>query len=348
MTATSDVPHKAYEPVSVPSDTVSLRHYQPNDEHAILAAFNATFNVQRSIEHWQWKYLRNPYGQAWLSAAWDQDKVVAQYAGYPVQLYMENKVQLVCQAADAFTARSHRRVGHGITGLMSRAFYHFEQQYCEHRLLLGYGFNTQKIQKLGKLFWQHKVIGPVTQHKLLRADLPRRSPLSWLQQLQGYKVVRTAAAGKWADQLFERVKDQYGWLVVRDQTYLNWRYAQHPDFSHDFFVVYRGKQVLGWIVGRQKAAQWLWGDALFDSAEVKTALPLVLNALMVAYPQVTEVDSWFAAVPSWWHAALASLGFTSQQQAQQLDLVVRFYLAQVDAETFGNNFYFTWGDSDLF
>jgi hypothetical protein len=327
---------------------ISVRKYQPNDEHAILAAFNAAFHVQRSLAHWRWKYLDNPFGQTWISAAWDQDTLVAQYAAYPIPLYMDGKVELVCQVADIFTARSHRRVGHGNTNLMSRTFYHYEQQYCERIIPMGYGFNTRNIQKLGKLFWQHKVIAPVNQYKLARENLLRPGPFAWLQKLRGYKVVRTTQAAEWADQLFERVKGQYGWLLVRSETYLNWRYAKHPDFVHDFFVVYHRNKVVGWIVGRQKNSQWLWGDALFDPAHVETALPLVLHKLMAAYPHLTEVDSWFSDVPAWWNAVVVKQGFIKQRQWQLLDLIAKFYTSNIDTETYGKHVYFTWGDSDLF
>jgi len=328
--------------------TVSVRNYQPNDEHAILAAFNAAFHVQRSLAHWQWKYLRNPYGQAWISTAWAEDKVVAHYAGYPVHLYMEHRIHQVCQGADVFTVLSHRKVGHGITALMSRTFYHWERQYCEHRIPLAFGFNTQSAQKMGKLLWQHEVIAPVYQHKLSRSDLKPRGAFSWFDTLRGYKVVQAVQAGLWADELFERVKDQYGWLVLRDQTYLNWRYAQHPDFTHEFFVVYHRHKVVGWIVGRQKNSQWLWGDALFDPVYVKTALPLALDKLMAACPSVAEVDSWFAEVPVWWNKVLAKQGFIKQRQLQQLDIIAKFYESQMDVGTLARHLYFTWGDSDLF
>lgn len=328
---------------------ITLKSYQEGDEQVILKAFNTTFNTQRDLKHWQWKYLNNPYGKTWIAAAWDKEQVIAQYAGYPVQLYVQKQVHLSCQAADAFTVPAYRKIGYGTTGLMSRCFYFYERQHCELQTIFGYGFNVNKIQKLGKLFWQHTVPAPVYQQKLSGDALTKcRSLSTWRAELTGYRVVRMPNAGDWATHLFEKVKDEYGWLLVRDKTYLNWRYEQHPDFKHDFFVVYHWNQPIGWIVGRVHEQQWLWGDALFMPSRADIALSLVLKKLLTTYPQIAEIESWFAEVPQWWNLLLAKQGFNKQRQHQNLDLVVRFYLQKIPPETLAQNFYFTWGDSDLF
>jgi hypothetical protein len=330
-------------------DEFQIRTYNSGDENIILETFNHVFKTQRTMEHWKWKYLNNPYGQTWISTIWYQDKVVAQYAGYPVYLYVQGKKQLSCQAADAFTVSSYRKVGHGATSLMSRAFHHYEQMFCETQTAFGYGFNVNKIQRLGKMFWQHTVPAPVYQRTLGEFQISQyRKIRTWFSRLKGYNVIKTTQANEWADQVFEKVKDDYGWLLIREQKYLKWRYEQHPDFKHDFFVVYFWGKPVGWIVGRLDNQRWLLGDALFEPKYAYIALQLALNKLFNEYPQIQQIDSWCSEVPLWWNELLDKLGFIKQRQFQNLDLVVRFYLSKITPEELAQKFYFTWGDSDLY
>jgi len=326
-----------------------IRPYKPNDEEIILETFNDVFKTQRTMDHWKWKYLSNPYGQTWISAIWHQDKVVAQYAGYPVYLYMQGKKQLSCQAADAFTVSNYRKIGHGATSLMSRAFRHYERSFCETQTAFGYGFNVNKIQRLGKLFWQHTVPTQVYQRILDEFQVSQyRKIRTWFSRLKGYNVIKTTQANEWADQVFEQVKDDYCWLLIREQKYLKWRYEQHPDFKHDFFVVYYWGKPVGWIVGRLENNRWLLGDALFEPKYAYIALQLALNKLFNECPQIQHIDSWCSEVPLWWNELLDKLGFIKQRQFQNLDMVAKFYLSKISPEELAQNFYFTWGDSDLY
>jgi len=338
-----------YELWILSSSEFEIRPYKSNDEKLILETFNKVFRTQRTIIHWKWKYLSNPYGQTWISAIWHQDKVVAQYAGYPVYLYVQGKKQLSCQAADAFTVSNYRKVGHGATALMSRAFRYYERLFCETQTVFGYGFNVNKIQRLGKLFWEHTVSAQVYQRILEEKHIYQyRNMKTWLYLLKGFKVERTTKAGAWADYLFEKVKDDYGWLLFREQKYLTWRYEKHPDFKHEFFVIYYWEKPIGWIVGYLDNQRWLLGDALFDKKYAKLAFKLGLNKLLKEYQQIQKIDSWCSEVPLWWNQILDELGFIKQRQFQSLDMVTKFYLSKISPEELAKNFYFTWGDSDLY
>lgn len=334
--------------VLAPSDFI-VRGYRPGDEYLILATFNQVFQTSRTLEHWRWKYLDNPYGQAWITLVLDGDRLAAHYASYPVPLYVEHALRLGCQAADAFSVPSYRKVGHGATALMSRAFRHFERSNCEARLAFGHGFNVNKIQKLGRRFWRHQVPAPVYQRILDQSAITRyRAIRSWRFRWRGYSLSATSEVGDWADQIFATTKDDYGWLVARDKIYLTWRYQLCPDVDNLFLVIYHFGEPIGWMVGRIQDQTWLIGDALFRPRHAKTAFLMALNAVFRQHPEIKRVDSWFSEVPNWLNRILDSLGFIKQRQFQDLDLVVRFYRARLSAQDIAEHFYFTWGDSDLY
>jgi len=325
--------------------------YQSGDENSILETFNEVFKTQRTLEHWQWKYLGNPYGKTWISAVWHQNKIVAQYAGYPVSLYFKNETHLTCHAADVFSVPKYRRVGHGETALMSRAFRYYERLYLENSVVFAYGFavNAGTHQRLGELFWKYNVPVPIYQRILEEKQISQhRNMKTWFFQLKGYKVEKATKTGEWANDLFEKVKDNYGWLLVRDQMYLKWRYEQHPDFNHEFWVVYYWGKPIGWIAGRLENQRWLLGDALFDPQYAQIGFQLILNKLSKEYPQIQQIDSWCSEVPLWWNQILDELGFIKQRQFQHLDLIDKIYLGEMSHAELAQNFYFTWGDSDLY
>ena len=73
------------------------RAYQPGDESAILDLFTRSFHTPRSLEHFRWKYLQNPYGGGHISLTFDSDgKLVGHYAGYLVP-FVESGRSLLAQ-----------------------------------------------------------------------------------------------------------------------------------------------------------------------------------------------------------------------------------------------------------
>lgn len=71
-------------------DNFSIRSYTPGDEDKIVPMFQEIFGVQRSCEHWYWKYRDNPLGSHYISLAVAEDGCpAAHYGGYPVMLYLK-------------------------------------------------------------------------------------------------------------------------------------------------------------------------------------------------------------------------------------------------------------------
>ena len=48
--------------------------YRPGDEAAILDLFRSEFGRERSLEHWRWQFLDNPYGGPFISLAWHRSE----------------------------------------------------------------------------------------------------------------------------------------------------------------------------------------------------------------------------------------------------------------------------------
>lgn len=341
-----------YEVWDIRPGKFQVRSYQRGDETEILKAFQAAFGTHRSPEHWQWKFLHNPFGGPYISSAWDGDKIVAHYAAYPVPVYLRTHNTIVYQVGDTLTLPLYRGIGRGKNSLLGRVVRHFHRLYCENKIPFFYGFLTGTHQKFGQLFLRYSPITPVHEFVLDGNGLKLLKKASfWPCRLRGYSVMITESVDGWADDIFDCAKHDYGWLVARNRKYLKWRYEQNPDHGYMFYVVRKWGKPTGWWATRIEGQTLLIVDALFprkDPVAPRAGLLSGLQGLEHEGVRVEKIIGWFSQTPQWWNEILAGLGLRPQRQEQNLDFCVTTFEKGLDSKEIGDKFYFTSGDSDLF
>src|SRR4051812_36992230 len=141
----------------------TIRAYRPGDEAPILDLFNRSFpHAPRSLEHFRWKYQRNPFGNEKISLAFDPaGALVGHYAGYPLRLTTGD---LVHQIGDTMTDPAVRHVGRGPTSILGRVAQHFYETFCEGQVAFNFGFNVANIQKFSTRFLRATRVAPVAYH----------------------------------------------------------------------------------------------------------------------------------------------------------------------------------------
>jgi len=182
------------------------RAYQPGDEAAIHDLFARCFHAPRTIEHFRWKYLQNPYGNAHISLTFDSDRrLVGHYAGYPVPYVESGRAFIAHQIGDTMTERSVRHVGRGPTSVLGRTALHFYENFCESQVAFNYGFNVANIQKFSLQFLRSDRVEPVP----YRVRDLRRDPIPRIGRLgrwpRGYQLEQVHGAGEEFDAFFARV-----------------------------------------------------------------------------------------------------------------------------------------------
>ena len=97
------------------SDEVTIRAYQPGDEHALVEGYNAIFPQSRSLEHWYWKFRDapigdNPIGRTQVAVAESADAgIVGTYTSMMVRVRMEGEDLLAAQGLDMWVYPEFRR-----------------------------------------------------------------------------------------------------------------------------------------------------------------------------------------------------------------------------------------------
>jgi SAM-dependent methyltransferase len=342
-----------YELWELEPSPYTIRGYISGDEYAILDGFHQAFGVNRSTQHWQWKFLRNPFGGPFIASVWQHTQLVCHYTAYPVPVWLNGRSTLTFQVGDTFTLSAWRGIGRGHSSLLARAVRFFHRQFCENRLPFFYGFNTGTVQKFGQKFLDYQPATEIYDWFLSEPILKKlqKTP-RWKNWSKGYTVACVNRVDDWADKILKQSRHHYPVFIERNQVYLKWRYEQHPDFSYRFFVVHRWRKPVGWWITRVEGETLILIDALFsqfDAFALRAGLIAALKFYQQCGQKITQVHGWFSLTPETWTNLLRDIGFEPQRQWQQLDLCLTLFNAnQADQQALLKQFYFTAGDSDLF
>jgi len=329
----------------MPDDRFVTRAYQPGDETKILDLFARCFpHAPRRLEHFRWKYLNNPFGNARISLTFDSDgNLAGHYAGYPVPFFENGRDIAAHQIGDTMTDPSVRHIGRGPTSILAKTALHFYTTFCDNKIAFNYGFNVSNIHRFSMRF--------------LRAD--RAEPVSYWQRQLPLKTL--ARAGRWVrgyqlevvrdfadefDRLFNRVAAAYAFLVRRDAKYLRWRYVESPDPGAFVVAIRKWRKLVGWSVFRIRENRLLWGDALFDP-DRQDAIDVLLRHVASGH-EAEKIEAWFPPRPAWITSILQRSGFVAAPEPQDLSVMcVPFVLADATARM-RQSLYYAMGDSDLF
>ncbi|HYC92861.1 MAG TPA: GNAT family N-acetyltransferase [Thermoanaerobaculia bacterium] len=322
---------------------VETRGYAAGDEAQILGLFARAFpHAPRSLEHFRWKFRENPFGNERISLAFDDDRLVAHYAGYVVPFFAYGNDVLAHQIGDTMTDVSVRHIGRGPTSVIGRTALDFYARFCEGQVAFNYGFNVGNIQKISLRYLRSDRVEPVT-YRVAKPPRPISRYARWLRGWQ-LELVRETT-GEW-DELFARCANAYRFLVRRDARYVRWRYLDCPDTEYAVVAIRKWRRLVGWIAFRIRGQRFTWGDALFDPRHLD-AVEVVLRHVVPSYP-VDAIEAWFPPRPRFFDETLQRLGFETRPEPQDLSVMcVPFAWPDVVAHM-REDFYYTWGDSDLF
>jgi len=291
----------------------TVRAFQAGDEQQILDLFNRCFpHAPRTLEHFRWKYQRNPFGNERISLAFDADgRLVGHYAGYPLRLTGGETVHHI---GDTMTDPSVRHVGRGPTSILARVAQHFYETFCEGQVAFNFGFNTANIQKLSVRYFRATRVAPVDYRVWPHPPKIAR----WQRWARGYQI-----------EIVREPADEFdafdpGFRVRRDAQYLRWRYLDCPDAPYLFLALRRWRTLAGWAVLRVLGARLLWVDGLGET-----------DILLRQAADGRQIECWDG-----------NHRFEPRPEPQDLGVMcVPFAMADAPARMAG--FRYTMGDSDL-
>ncbi len=244
----------------------------------------------RSPERWDWEFANNPFRipgslPVWIAVDEEKGKVVGQVCALMEPLWMGGQRCLISWGVDYYVLKEYRGMSLG------KQLYGAMLAHVPTSLTLSMSESARIVMlKLGMqplpfvplftrilrhephsvlntlaskmpggrgrraAFWQ-KSLGILQIHRLAAAALTLRE--RWRDRgLAGQmdpelEFVQAAAFGPEVNVLWERLKNRYNGLVVRDMDFLNWKFTQQPFMEHTLWLAYRKGQLEGYVILRR-------------------------------------------------------------------------------------------------
>jgi len=270
-----------------------IRRYRPGDEGAVLETFNRVFAEghpefePRGLDEWRWQYEENPAGMR-LGLAMAGDVVAASFASQPNRVLADGREVIFCQIIDSMTHPDHRR-GLKRPGLFVETARWTMADYGDP---VFFGYPNREAWRMGRRFLNYDF---VRQQSVLVRELGPLSPSVPAE------VEEVTSFGPEVARLDRRCAAEWGASVVRDEAYLNWRFARNPRFTYRIFVVREGAELAGYAVYRQ--GDWplpgvgLLVDFLVPSGSL--AVGELLSQAALAAARADDVAMVVQILPEW-------------------------------------------------
>lgn len=262
---------------SVESPTTAVpwraRSYRPGDEKLLASLFEEVFHRPMSEDHWRWKLKTLPSPVENVAVAVDpDDRPVFQLAGIPCRYQLAGRDATVMVAVDAMTAPMYRR--QGILKQLGRELF---ESWRASGVSMAIGLPNEQYNK-AVLGWQ-----PLFSLKWLIRPLQPERILARRLKLRG--LARLGVAGRWWNWLWDRRESRASrvrirdvraadaeidllWSscrhsvttsVVRDSSWVNWRYLAAPYRRYRVVLAEQEGQPVGYAayyLNRSTNATW--------------------------------------------------------------------------------------------
>ncbi len=212
------------------SDAITIRPYQPGDEHGVLAGHNRIF-PPRSLAHWHWKFRDNPTGQVQIMLAEHETAgLVGAYVTLPVHYTIEGRRRLVGQCVDLWVLPEFRRAGARPGLFVNLGLAHYERWggKGDDRCSFHHGWPIA-TWRIGQKYLRYEMVRDwdLLFREVGPSGLPPRDASAEL------RVARVARFGDDVDTVWTALAKTTQLAAIRDARYLNWRYADAHDASYE-------------------------------------------------------------------------------------------------------------------
>jgi predicted N-acetyltransferase YhbS len=271
--------------------TWRIRSYQDGDEDAIRALFQNAFGEVLGAERWNWQY-RDHYTGLMMSlvAVNKEDEIVGHYAARPVRMKVSDEVHIGMLAVDAMVRSDYQRQGMFVQlGKSLHRFaaeqgvpllYAFPQETSSHAFYtkLGWAKLYNRVPLYVKVLDVAGVLRSRLGGRFLSSVLAPAgtAALGLLDRFiggklpDGCRLVEVARFDERLDALWAQASVRHNILLVRDQAYLNWRFADSPTECYTCLVVEKASEVVGYAVLKQEQRFGLHVGYIMDILTIPT------------------------------------------------------------------------------
>lgn len=232
------------------SDDITIRLYQPGDEHAILALREELTEIEATdkstLDHWRHETLENPAGPPLIPLAATPDgRVLSHVTMLPRRLEALGRQVLAYQWIDVMTHPAHRK-----KNLLTKVELHGEEHAASRNCAYFLGFpNSNSFYPYVKKYHSHVVTpvpilvrplspaGPITPHPIRSARAAALHTLSTIYH--GHSLAPQVTRIRTFDDTFTPLLQSFAAAhpvhFARTVPLLNWRYTNVPKRTYRLY-----------------------------------------------------------------------------------------------------------------
>jgi GNAT superfamily N-acetyltransferase len=285
-----------HPPVASPAvaDALQIARYRRADRDDVLAFIGSVASARhrdRLAAQWAWKYDANPFGDdpdPYLLLLKDGERIVGTIADVPVRVWVGGAARLVTCTCDLLVHPEQRLRG------LSRVL--IEQNVADHPVTFAWtnAASARACERdTSRSHRVHPLVLPLDRAALAPLLAGRSWPVRAGSRLaalasgavghrprrprrDGIRVSEITAFDARFDDLWRRQATPARVMVVRDRSYLDWRFARRPDVRYAILAALAGEALLGYLVLRTAGRSGIrWGylvDFLVEAPAAWTAL----------------------------------------------------------------------------
>jgi len=222
-------------------------------------------------EFWKWEFMEGPDGKALIYIVEEGGRVIGHFSDIPRKFSVNGNLVLGTLSLDLMVHPDYRR--RGLFEEMGRyAAQHVKE--ANGLFMMAYPIRKETIHGLTKIGWNKVVELPVLVYPIRFRGIVDRylhfRPLSLLlggvarffhflffqhkvrvKKEEGIDIDQVDQLDDEFDRFWERVLSLYPIMGVRDRSFLNWRYFQHPTRTYTIYRAMKRGEMRGYLILRK-------------------------------------------------------------------------------------------------
>jgi GNAT superfamily N-acetyltransferase len=341
-----------------------VREYRDGDEEQIRELRGIVLSGAQDSNWWQWMCRNGPDGPAIIWLADTGEEIIGHHALLPLRVKIGDQVCKCCIGFDAMTHPDYQR-----RGVLASVDAKLGEAAEEKGVNFSFGMATTRIfpvyTKLQALVvcvppllvrvvnWgrvlKYRFKVPVPVGNLFGYFRDRLLSRSSRLRDTGIAVEQIQSFDERFDDLWQKASEIAPIMIVRDRSYLNWRYVEKPENKYVMFAARRQREIVGYIVVMLVSFDLLRGeiiDLLTVPGEDIVTEELVNRAIGYLREEGAEVVTCLMLPDTPYYRTLRKMGFICRSSGLQLGVRLRKTNLSSEFITNPRNWYYVLGDRD--
>ena len=310
-----------------------IRMYQEGDEYGITALFREVFGREMPIDEWKWKYKGQGNRRVCAVVIDLPGKgIIGHYGGIPFRMTREGVEIKGISACDVMIKKKHRSFTH-----LKKMHNLFVDELFKDSFIMFYGFPTEHTLTLpAEKLKLYERVEPV--YDAVKDTAFNNNTTRFL-----YKLFPMSFDDDAIDRLWNDVGHEFRLSIIRDKTYLKWRYEESRLFRYELWGLRRrwSKRLDALAVLRRDGTEKLY---IIDMVFGKKVLPSLLSKAenLACSLGMKKLSLW---MPQRFHQVLLESGFSFLPFGTTLPRST--HPLTIKKEEIAEKFFYTMGDTDF-